>query len=178
MGILSLPPEDTCVKRRHEQLELLHGTSCILPALYRDAMFLTLHRLGGHFAAVGLGFVWLIGISGPSCKNIVGIYIELFRNTPQLVRCSFCILPAQDRARDPGGTLRRTGTGPFGRRYGGDFPSGLEASSHKMESALSLDDQVRRSARHLPQAVSISVPAFVANVSSFSRRPAFSRLSA
>ena len=74
--------------------------------LYRDAMFLTL-RIGwaGIFAAVGLGFVCALvrHFRVPILQNIVGIYIELFRNTPL--------------------ALRRSGTGPFGRRlHGGDFP--------------------------------------------------------
>ena len=63
--------------------------------LYRDAMFLTL-RIGwaGILAAIGLGFVCALvrHYRIPILQNIVGIYIELFRNTPLLVQLFFLYL--------------------------------------------------------------------------------------
>ena len=131
--------------------------------LYRDAMFLTL-RIGwaGIFAAVGLGFVCALvrHFRVPILQNIVGIYIELFRNTPLLVQLFFLYFGLP-----PCGVL---GLALLGGAYMAEtFRSGLEAIEPiQMESALSLGMTRQQAVLHviLPQAVSISVPAFVANV--------------
>ena len=77
--------------------------------LYRDAMFLTL-RIGwaGIFAAVGLGFVCALirHFRVPILQNIVGIYIELFRNTPLLVQLFFLYFATWRRL--SGAALRRS----------------------------------------------------------------------
>ena len=136
--------------------------------LYRDAMFLTL-RIGwaGILAAIGLGFICALirHYKIPVLQKIVGIYIELFRNTPLLVQLFFLYfgLPkiGLDIPAEPCGVL---GLALLGGAYMAEtFRSGLEAVEPiQMESALSLG--MTRTQAVLPQAVSISVPAFVANI--------------
>ena len=112
--------------------------------LYRDAMFLTL-RIGwaGILAAIGLGFVCALvrHYRIPVLKNIVGIYIELFRNTPLLVQLFFLYfgLPkiGLEIPAEPCGVL---GLALLGGAYMAEtFRSGVEAVEPiQMESALSL----------------------------------------
>ena len=112
--------------------------------LYRDAMFLTL-RIGwaGILAAIGLGFICALirHYKIPVLQKIVGIYIELFRNTPLLVQLFFLYfgLPkiGLDIPAEPCGVL---GLALLGGAYMAEtFRSGLEAVEPiQMESALSL----------------------------------------
>ena len=105
----------------------------------------------------------------PILQSIVGIYIELFRNTPLLVQLFFLYfaLPriGLEIPAEPCGIL---GLALLGGAYMAEtFRSGLEAIEPiQMESALSLGMTRQQAVLHviLPQAVSISVPAFVANV--------------
>lgn len=102
-------------------------------------------------------------------RQIVKIYIELFRNTPLLVQLFFIYfgLPkvGLSISADVCGVA---GLALLGGSYMAEaFRSGLEAIEPiQMESALSLGMTKKQAVVYviLPQAVSISVPAFVANV--------------
>lgn len=140
--------------------------------LYQKAMWLTL-RIGwlGIILSVLLGLVCALVIHYkiPVLRQIVKIYIELFRNTPLLVQLFFiyfglpkiglCITAE---------TCGVAGLALLGGSYMAEaFRSGLEAIDPvQAESALSLGMKHSQVIRYviLPQAVSISVPAFVANV--------------
>lgn len=140
--------------------------------LYQKAMWLTL-RIGwlGIFLSVllGLACALVIHYKVPVLRQIVKIYIELFRNTPLLVQLFFiyfglpkiglCITAE---------TCGVAGLALLGGSYMAEaFRSGLEAIDPvQAESALSLGMKHSQVIRYviLPQAVSISVPAFVANV--------------
>lgn len=140
--------------------------------LYRKAMWLTL-RIGwiGIFFAVLLGLVCALiaHYKIPVLKQIIKIYIEIFRNTPLLVQLFFIYfgLPkiGISISAEVCGVL---GLALLGGSYMAEaFRSGLEAIEQiQMESALSLGMTRSQAVYHviLPQAVSISVPAFVANV--------------
>lgn len=140
--------------------------------LYQKAMGLTL-RIGwmGILFAVVLGLLCALVVHYriPVLKQIVKIYIELFRNTPLLVQLFFIYfgLPKIGLriTADACGVL---GLALLGGSYMAEaFRSGLEAIEPvQMESALSLGMKHSQAVRYviLPQAVSISVPAFVANV--------------
>lgn len=140
--------------------------------LYREAMFLTL-KIGwiGIVFAILIGFVCaLIGhYRIPVLRQIVKVYIELFRNTPLLVQLFFIYFGLPKL----GISLSAEFCGAAGLSLlGGSYMaetlrSGLEAVDRiQMESALSLGMKPLQAVRYviLPQAVSISEPAFVANV--------------
>ena len=130
--------------------------------LYQKAMWLTL-RIGW----MGIAFSIIIGLicalivhyKIPVARQIVKIYIELFRNTPLLVQLFFIYfgLPKV------GLSISADVCGVAGLALlGGSYM----AEAFQMESALSLGMTKKQAVLYviLPQAVSISVPAFVANV--------------
>ena len=120
--------------------------------LYQKAMWLTL-RIGW----MGIAFSIIIGLicalivhyKIPVARQIVKIYIELFRNTPLLVQLFFIYF----------------GLPKVGLSISADV-CGVAVEPIQMESALSLGMTKKQAVLYviLPQAVSISVPAFVANV--------------
>ena len=140
--------------------------------LYKDALFLTL-RIGWQ----GIFLAFVIGLIGSAIlhfkvlvlKSIVGVYIELFRNTPLLVQLFFIYfaLPKVgiQVTAEACGIL---GLGLLGGAYMIEtFRSGLEAiPTIQTESALSLGMSDFQTLWHviLPQAVSISIPGLLANV--------------
>lgn len=140
--------------------------------LYREAMFLTL-KIGciGIVFAIIIGFVCALinHYRIPVLRQIVKVYIELFRNTPLLVQLFFIYFGLPKI----GISLSAEFCGVAGLSLlGGSYMaetlrSGLEAVDRiQTESALSLGMKPLQAARYvvLPQAVSISEPAFVANV--------------
>lgn len=140
--------------------------------LYQKAMLLTI-KIGwiGIALSILIGFVCALirHYKIPVLRQIVGGYIELFRNTPLLVQLFFLYfgLPKIGISIDAEfcGAL---GLALLGGAYMAEaFRSGLEAvEPTQMESALSLGMSKKQAILHviLPQAVSVSVPAFVANI--------------
>ncbi len=140
--------------------------------LYQQAAGLTV-RLG----TAGIALAILIGLicaivqyfKVPVLRNIVAVYIEISRNTPLLVQLFFLFygLPKI------GIPTNATACGIAGLAFlGGSymaeaFRSGLEAiPAIQTESALSLGLSRAQTMRYviLPQASSVSMPAFMANV--------------
>ena len=142
-----------------------------LPLLTK-AMWLTL-RIGwmGILLSIVIGLVTALirHFNVPVLKQITGIYIELFRNTPLLVQLFFMYygLPrlGVPISAEACGVL---GLALLGGAYMAEvFRSGLESIEPiQSESALSLGMNHAQVMRHiiLPQAVSTSVPAFIANI--------------
>lgn len=140
--------------------------------LYEKAAWLTL-RIG----LIGIAFSILLGLfcaavqyyKVPVLKAIVAVYIELSRNTPLLVQLFFLYygLP-KIGIKITAEVCGVVGLAFLGGSYMAEaFRSGLEAIEPiQEESALSLGMNRSQTMRYviLPQAVSISVPAFVANV--------------
>lgn len=140
--------------------------------LYEKAAWLTL-RIG----LIGIAFSILLGLicaaaqyyKVPVLKIIVAIYIELSRNTPLLVQLFFLYygLP-KIGIKITAEVCGVVGLAFLGGSYMAEaFRSGLEAIEPiQEESAYSLGMNRFQTMRYviLPQAVSISVPAFVANV--------------
>jgi polar amino acid transport system permease protein len=140
--------------------------------LYQKAACLTV-KIGVSGVAVSI----LIGLicsviqyeRVPVLRHVVAAYIELSRNTPLLVQLFFIYygLPKIGIQTDAT-TCGVTGLAFLGGSYMAEaFRSGLEAVEPvQMESALSLGLRPAQAIRYviLPQAFSISVPAFVANV--------------
>lgn len=140
--------------------------------LFTKAMWLTL-RIGwmGILLSIVIGLVTALirHFNVPVLKQIAGIYIELFRNTPLLVQLFFMYygLPrlGVPISAEACGVL---GLALLGGAYMAEvFRSGLESIEPiQSESALSLGMNHAQVMRHiiLPQAVSTSVPAFIANI--------------
>ena len=140
--------------------------------LFTKAMWLTL-RIGwmGILLSIVIGLVTALirHFTVPVLKQITGIYIELFRNTPLLVQLFFMYygLPrlGVSISAEACGVL---GLALLGGAYMAEvFRSGLESIEPiQSESALSLGMNHAQVMRHiiLPQAVSTSVPAFIANI--------------
>ena len=105
----------------------------------------------------------------PVLKRIVAVYIELSRNTPLLVQLFFIYygLPKVGVSVDAE-VCGVVGLAFLGGSYMAEaFRSGLEAVDKiQTESAYSLGLSRAKTMRYviLPQAVSISVPAFMANI--------------
>lgn len=140
--------------------------------MYERAAILTV-KLG----LIGIAFAILVGLicamiqyhKIPVARQIVAVYIELSRNTPLLVQLFFIYygLPKLGLQFGPG-LCGIIGLAFLGGSYMAEsFRSGLETIEPiQRESALSLGMTNRQTMQYviLPQAVSISVPAFVANV--------------
>lgn len=140
--------------------------------MYERAAILTV-KLG----LIGIAFAILVGLicamiqyhKIPVARQIVAVYIELSRNTPLLVQLFFIYygLPKLGLQLSPE-LCGIIGLAFLGGSYMAEsFRSGLETIEPiQRESALSLGMTNRQTMQYviLPQAVSISVPAFVANV--------------
>ncbi len=140
--------------------------------IYVEAMKLTLRIgwLGIIFSVIiGLGCALIRHFKVPVVRRVVGFYIELFRNTPLLVQLFFLYfgLPrlGLSISADFCGVL---GLALHGGAYMAEtFRAGLEAIEPiQMESAQALGMSRMQAMFHviLPQAISISVPGFVANI--------------
>lgn len=140
--------------------------------LYAKALLLVL-KIGW----IGIALAILIGVGCsmirhfriPVLQRLVSVYIELFRNTPLLVQLFFLYFGLPKLGLDiDAGVCGALGLALLGGAYMAEaFRSGLEAVEPiQMESALSLGMSRRQAFLHvvLPQAISISVPAFVANI--------------
>ena len=140
--------------------------------LYAKALLLVL-KIGW----IGIALAILIGVGCsmirhfkiPVLQRLVSVYIELFRNTPLLVQLFFLYFGLPKLGLDIDAEVcGALGLALLGGAYMAEaFRSGLEAVEPiQMESALSLGMSRRQAFLHvvLPQAMSISVPAFVANI--------------
>ena len=140
--------------------------------LYGDAALLTV-KIGiiGILISILIGFVCavILYFKMPVLRRIVSVYIEISRNTPLLIQLFFIYyaLPKIGIPTNPS-ACGVAGLAFLGGSYMAEaFRSGLEAIEPiQMESALSLGLEKSQALRYvvLPQAVSISVPAFVANI--------------
>ena len=146
--------------------------NCFCPGINTAAAILTV-KLG----ALGVLFAVLIGLvcalvqyyKIPVLKQITAVYIELSRNTPLLVQLFFIYygLP-KIGLKISASVCGVVGLAFLGGSYMAEaFRSGLEAVEPiQTESAYSLGMNRAQTFRYviLPQAMSVSVPAFVANV--------------
>lgn len=140
--------------------------------MYTKAFLLTI-KIGwiGIALSVGIGIVaaFILHFKIPVLSPIIKAYVELFRNTPLLVQLFFSYfgLPkiGISISADVCGAV---GLGLLGGSYMAEsFRSGLEAvAPSQTESALALGMNRLQLFRFviLPQALSISVPAIVANI--------------
>ena len=148
--------------------EVIHS---YLP-LYKEAAWLTV-RLGmaGIALAIVVGFLCAAVQYRkiPVLKGIVAVYIEISRNTPLLIQLFFLYygLPKLGIRTNPE-SCGIAGLAFLGGSYMAEaFRSGLEAvDSVQAESALSLGMTEQQTLFYVvfPQAVSISIPPFIANV--------------
>ena len=140
--------------------------------LYWDAMLLTL-KIGW----IGVALATLIGLVSavvihfriPVLSVIFKIYIEIFRNTPLLIQLFFLYFALPKiGVKISAEVCGWLGLGLLGGSYMSEaFRSGIEAiDSIQRESALSLGMTDFQVMIHviLPQALSYSTPAFVANI--------------
>lgn len=140
--------------------------------LFQKAAVLTV-RLGilGILAALAIGAVCaaVLYFRVPVLKRIAAVYIEISRNTPLLVQLFFIYygLPKIGIPTKPA-TCGIVGLAFLGGSYMAEaFRSGLEAVPQiQTESAQSLGMSPVQIMRYIlfPQAISLSVPALVANV--------------
>ena len=140
--------------------------------LYWDAMLLTL-KIGW----IGVALATLIGLVSavvihfriPVLSVVFKIYIEIFRNTPLLIQLFFLYFALPKiGVKISAEVCGWIGLGLLGGSYMSEaFRSGIEAiDSVQRESALSLGMTDFQVMIHviLPQALSYSTPAFVANI--------------
>lgn len=140
--------------------------------LYWDAMLLTL-KIGW----IGVVLATLIGLVSaviihfriPILRVIFKIYIDIFRNTPLLIQLFFLYFALPKiGVKISAEVCGWLGLGLLGGSYMSEaFRSGIEAiDSVQRESALSLGMTDFQVMIHiiLPQALSYSTPAFVANI--------------
>lgn len=140
--------------------------------LYNEAILLTI-RIGW----LGILAAFVIGLLGaavlyfrvPVLKKIIAAYIEVFRNTPLLVQLFFIYFALPKIGiRISAEVCGILGLGLIGGAYMIEtIRSGLESVDRiQSESALSLGMTKGQVFFHivLPQAFSISIPGFVANV--------------
>ena len=140
--------------------------------LYQKAALLTVKiGVAGIAVAILLGLVCEVidYYRVPVLRRIVSVYIELSRNTPLLIQLFFIYygLPKIGIRTDPQ-VCGVAGLAFLGGSYMAEaFRSGMEAIEPiQEESAYSLGLRRMQTIRYviLPQAVSISAPAFIANV--------------
>ena len=140
--------------------------------LYKDAALLTVKTgIAGILLSILIGFICSVVLyfKIPVLKRIVSVYIEISRNTPLLIQLFFIYyaLPKIGIPTNPY-ACGVAGLAFLGGSYMSEaFRSGLEAiDAIQMESALSLGLEKSQALRYvvLPQAISISVPTFVANI--------------
>lgn len=140
--------------------------------LFREAAWLTLRLgiLGILLAtAIGLACAWAQFLKIPVLRRVAVVYIEVSRNTPLLVQLFFIYygLPKLGFSTNPY-VCGVAGLAFLGGSYMAEaFRSGLESVPEiQEESAKSLGMNSRQTMLHviLPQAVSTSIPAFMANV--------------
>ncbi len=140
--------------------------------LYQKAALLTVKiGVAGIIVAILLGLVCEVidYYRVPVLRRIVSVYIELSRNTPLLIQLFFIYygLPKIGIRTDPQ-VCGVAGLAFLGGSYMAEaFRSGMEAIEPiQEESAYSLGLRRMQTIRYviLPQAVSISAPAFIANV--------------
>lgn len=139
---------------------------------YKAALLLTV-KIGwqGVLLALIIGVLCaaVVHLKVPVLRQIIGIYIELFRNTPLLVQLFFLYfgLPKMG-IRISAQVCGCLGLGLLGGAYMAEtFRSGLEnIAPIQSESAQSLGMNKVQAFRYviLPQAVSSSVPGLIANV--------------
>lgn len=140
--------------------------------LYQEAAILTV-RLG----TAGIALAILIGLicaivqyfKVPVLRHVVAVYIEISRNTPLLVQLFFLFYGLPKIGIPTNATVCGiAGLAFLGGSYMAEaFRSGLEAiPAIQTESALSLGLSQAQTMRYviLPQAASVSMPAFMANV--------------
>lgn len=140
--------------------------------LYEEATLLTL-RIGwiGIMMAIIVGLICAViqYYKLPYIRRVVGIYIELSRNTPLLVQLFFIYYGLPKIGISTNAEICGiAGLAFLGGSYMAEaFRSGLEAIDPiQQESAVSLGMNRYQVMRYVifPQAASISIPSFVANV--------------
>lgn len=140
--------------------------------LYKEALLLTM-KIGwiGVVSAlvIGMACAAIIHIRIPVLRQIVGVYIEIFRNTPLLVQLFFMYFALPKIGfRISAELCGSLGIGLLGGAYMAEtFRSGLDSIAPiQRESAESLGMSRMQTFIYviLPQAVSVSVPGLLANV--------------
>lgn len=140
--------------------------------LYKEALILTM-KIGwiGVVSAlvIGMACAAIIHIRIPVLRQIVGVYIEIFRNTPLLVQLFFMYFALPKIGfRISAELCGSLGIGLLGGAYMAEtFRSGLDSIAPiQRESAESLGMSRMQTFIYviLPQAISVSVPGLLANV--------------
>ena len=140
--------------------------------LYKEAFILTLRTgwIGIALAfAIGILVAFAIHFRVPVLSKIASVYVELFRNTPLLVQLFFIYFALPKIGLSiPAETCGAVGLGLLGGSYMAEgIRSGLDAVPvSQEESALALGLTKRQLFTYVvfPEAMSISIPAIVANV--------------